>query len=71
MYYYLVDFLDEDYNEHKESGLIGAQSYSTATAQVTDFYGEGNIISLYLEQWNDVVTEDEVLDGFEEADVRV
>ena len=72
MFYYKVNYWDEvDSKQREESGLLSAKDYGSAAKKVTDYYGAGNVNSLYLEEWEDVLTEDELMEGFEEADVKV
>lgn len=72
MFYYQIDFWDEIDNERRqESGLLAATSYSKATERVTRYYGADSVISLYLEEWEDILTEDDLLDQFEKADLKV
>jgi hypothetical protein len=71
MFYYKIDYLDEiDGKARQESGILSATDYTQAASRVAEFYGIANIISMYLEKWEDVLTEDEVLEGFEKADLK-
>lgn len=71
MFYYKVSYWDEiDCKQREESGLLSAKDYGSAAKKVTNYYGANNVSSLYLEEWEDVLTEDEVMEGFEEADVK-
>lgn len=56
MFYYYVEYVDE--KEEYESGLIAAESYSTAVEELTDYYGEENIIAMTVtDMCSNVVTE--------------
>ena len=71
MFYYKVTYWDSVTQDEKtESGILAAKDYSMAANKVTDAYGADSICSLYLEQWDDVISEDEVMEGFERADVK-
>lgn len=71
MFYYKVDHWDEiDSEARQESGILSAKDYAHAAGRVTEYYGAANIISMYLEEWDDILTEDEVLEGFEKADLK-
>ena len=61
MYYYTVNYIDED-NPHAsdESGVISATSYKEAVERLTEYYGENCIVSMTLEAWEDIVTMDEI-----------
>jgi hypothetical protein len=71
MFYYKVEHWDEiDHETRQESGILAAKDYAHAAGRVAEYYGAENMISMYLEEWEDVLTEDEILEGFEKADVR-
>ena len=71
MFYYKIDFWDEiDHEERQESGIMSAKDYAEAAGKVVGYYGASNVIGIYLEEWEDVLTEDEVMEGFERADVK-
>ena len=71
MFYYKAEHWDEiDHEVRQESGILAAKDYGDAAKKVADYYGKDNLISVYLEEWEDVLTEDEVLEGFEKADVK-
>lgn len=66
MFKYQADFWDEvDQVSKTEQGLIAAADYGEAAEKVVTYYGKSNIVSIYLEEWDDVLTEDEVLEGFQ------
>jgi len=71
MFYYQVDFYDSDCERRQESGVLCAKHYGEAAHRVVDYYhGSQNIVSIYIEEWMDILTEDEVIKGFEKADVK-
>jgi hypothetical protein len=64
MYHYIVEYWDkEEQRNIRESGLIGADTYSTAAEKLTKYYGD-SLYSMELAAWEDILTESEVLDGF-------
>jgi len=72
MFYYQIDFWDEIDNERRqESGILAASTYGKAAERVTRYYGADSVISLYLEEWEDILSEDDLLDQFEKADLKV
>lgn len=75
MFYYQIDFWDETDNKRRqESGILAADSYGKATERVARYYGAdsiSSIISLYLEEWEDILSEDRLLEGFDKADLKV
>lgn len=71
MFYYRVEFWDEiDQRQREESGLLAAKSYGEAATRAAEYYGEKNVSSVYVEEWEDVISEDDVMEGFEKADVK-
>lgn len=71
MFYFKVDVLDplNNYDRKQESGILAAKGYIEAMKRVMDGYGDYEIVSVYLEEWEDLLTEDEVMEGFEAADL--
>ena len=65
MFKYQVDFWDE-FNKISttEQGLTSAISYGEAAEKITDFYGKDNIYSIYIEAWGNILTKDDILEGF-------
>ena len=65
MFKYQVDFWDE-FNKISttEQGLASATSYGEAAEKITSFYGKDNIYSMYIEAWENILTIDEILEGF-------
>jgi hypothetical protein len=69
MFYFKVDYLDFENKRHKESGILAAAGYIEAMKQVVGNYDK--LISVYLEEWENFLTEDELIDSLEIADTRV
>lgn len=66
MYKFQVNYWDEDDRKAKdEQGLVSAKNYGAAAERVVQYYGAANVSSVYLEEWEDVLIEDEVLEGFQ------
>ncbi len=64
MFKYVVTFWDETENKQMtETGLTCGDSWGAAFDRVRDYYGEGNIVGVYLEEWESVLTSEEVLEG--------
>lgn len=64
MYHYIVEFWDSD--EHKmvrESGLVASSGYETAAGNLVHYFGH-NLISMQLTEWENPLSEEEILDGF-------
>lgn len=63
MFFFKVEYWDSIESEPKQvAGLLKARSYKEATATLAEEYE--SIISLYLEEWESVLTTEEILDGF-------
>lgn len=75
MFYYQIDFWDEvDNKRRQESGILSASSYSNAADRVSRYYATdsiNSIVSLYLEEWEDILSEDDLLENFDKADLKV
>ena len=58
-YRFTVRYYDEDSNPNivKESGVVIGESYSCAIRNVKDYYGDENIISIFLS----FINEDKIL----------
>lgn len=69
MFYFKVDYMDFEDKRHQASGILAATGYIEAMKKVVDNYD--NLISVYLEEWEDLLTEDLLLDSLEIADTRV
>ena len=64
MFYYTVKYWDNDEQKNiHESGLVGAASYSEAAERLTTYFGRG-LSSMELTEWETVLCEEEILDGF-------
>ena len=71
MYYYKIDYFDDvDNKRRKESGITGAKCYGDAFEKVANYYGHDNVNGIYLEEWEDPLTEDTLMEEFERADVK-
>ena len=60
IYYEAVYWDDIDNETRQESGLVEGSEYSEAALTLHNFYGKGQLISLYLEPWDEVVTVNEI-----------
>ena len=66
MYKFQVNYWDEDDRKSKdEQGLVSAKNYGAAAERVVEYYGAANVSSVYLEEWEDILIEDDVLEGFQ------
>ena len=64
MYHYTVEYWDkEEQRNIHQSGLVGATSYSEAAERLTAYFGS-NLSSMELTEWESVLCEDEILEGF-------
>ena len=69
MYHYIVNYFDSiDLRDCKDSGLVAAVDYGAAVNKVVNFYGKENIFSITIEEWEDILCEDEVMESFEEKE---
>ena len=69
MFYYKIDYLDEITEEiNVEQGITSGATYSEAANELTQYYGEDNIISIYFSALDSVLNEDEILDMFIDED---
>ena len=65
MYHFVVVFIDEyDKIQKKISGLVGATSYNTAVERIAQYYGEESIISIQITSWEEILTEEEIIEEF-------
>ena len=61
MYFYTVVYIDEDYIEQTETGIVSGNSYGAAADKVADFYKADNIMNIKLEQcYDDVIPAEEI-----------
>ena len=66
MYKFQVNYWDEDDRKSKdEQGLVSAKNYGAAAERVVEYYGAANVSSVYLEEWEDILIDDDVLEGFQ------
>lgn len=64
MFYYVVEYWDnEEQKTVRESGLVGATSYSEAAKRLTEYFGS-RLSLMELTEWETVLCEEEILDGF-------
>ena len=65
MYHYYVEFWDElDQKNRSDSGLTCGATYGDAANRVVEYYGRDNVFSVQLSEWESVVPEEDVLNGF-------
>ena len=50
--------------------MIAAKTYGEAADRLVNYYGASEVSDIYLCEWEDILTEDEILEGFEELDVK-
>lgn len=64
MFKYKVDFWDElEMDRHEAEGLIGCDEWGEAIETVRTFYGKGNVIGIYIEEWSNIVETEDVVHG--------
>ena len=69
MFYYCVRYWDEiDCINRKDSGLVAAEDYNIAVDKVVKHYGKANVFSVTVEEWQKILSQDEILEGFEAAE---
>ena len=68
VYYEAVYWDDIDQETRQESGLVEGSEYSEAALQLHNFYGKGQLISLYMEPWDDIVTVNEITEKIKEKE---
>lgn len=65
MFHYKVTYWDDlDKVMRTEVGLCGARDYSKAAKKIADYYGADNIGTMVITEWEDLVIEDDILEGF-------
>ena len=65
MYHYYVEFWDElEQKKHNDSGLTWGATYGDAANRVVEYYGLENVFTIQLEEWESVMPEEFLLDGF-------
>jgi hypothetical protein len=69
MFYYTISYWDQiDLRERKDSGLVAAADHGAAVNRVIEYYGKENVFSVEIEEWEDILSEEEVMEGFEEKE---
>ena len=64
MFKYKVHYWDEVENKAiDEVGLVAAKSWGKAVKKIREYYGPKNVYSITIEEWDDIVSAEEVLDG--------
>lgn len=64
MFEYVIDYYDIDNgNEATDSGFVSASTWAEAARKISEYYGEGDTISLNLTMIEDIFS-------FEENDVE-
>lgn len=65
MYHYYVEFWDAlDQKNRSDSGLTWGATYGDAANRVVEYYGLENVSSIQLENWESIIPEEFLLDGF-------
>ena len=65
MYHYYVEFWDElDQKNRSDSGLTWGATYGDAANRVVEYYGLENVSNIQLEEWESVMPEEFLFDGF-------
>lgn len=66
MYYYVVEYWDNlDQESRIDSGVISAENYSAAADKVEEYYGSEGVVELKLSKLEEILSEDELMDMFE------
>ena len=66
MYYYVVEYWDNlDQEFRTDSGVISAENYSAAADKVEEYYGSDDVVELKLSKLEEILSEDELMDMFE------
>lgn len=66
MYYYVVEYWDNlDQESRIDSGVISAENYSAAANKVEEYYGSENVVELKFSKLEEILSEDELMDIFE------
>lgn len=64
MFYYIVEYWDNEKQRNvHESGLVGAANYSGAAERLSGYFGSC-LSSMELVEWEPVLCEEEILEGF-------
>ena len=66
MFKYKVNFWDVVNQEPAtDNGLTNGKNYSEAIHEITEFYGEDNIVNIFLEALGNVLPEEEIIEIME------
>ena len=61
MYFYTVVYMDDDYIEQTEKGIVSADTYGAAADRVVEYYHLDNVINVTLEQcYDNVIPAEEI-----------
>ena len=67
MFKYKVRYWDETESKTlNETGLVAAKSWGKAVERLREYYGPQNIYSITIEEWDDIISAEEVLNGLTE-----
>lgn len=69
MFKYKVNFWDKVNQEPAtDNGLVNGKNYDEAIHEITEFYGEDNIINIFLEVFGNVLPEEEIIEIMESGE---
>ena len=72
MFYFKVEYVDASTNEaRQECGLIGEATYVSAMQYLSEYYDMNAVISVYLEQWENLLTAKDITSAFATPTVRL
>ena len=64
MFHYKIQYMDEiDKTTENDSGIVGAVSYGSAVDKICEYYGAENVVSLTIEEWENILSAEEVMEG--------
>lgn len=67
MFKYKVNYWDEIESRNRdEVGLVAAKSWGKAVEKVREYYGSKNVSSITIEEWDDIISAEEVINGLAE-----
>ena len=67
MFKYKVHYWDEiECRNLDEVGLVAAKSWGKAVEKVREYYGSKNVCNITIEEWDEVISAKEVLNGLTE-----
>lgn len=65
MYYYVVEYWNNiDQEIRTESGVLSAETFSSAANKVEECYGIKNVCELKLSELQEILSEDELMEMF-------